>query len=196
MKLSVSVLVNTSGADAILKQTKIVCFIMTMDENILTKGKSINDTWGKRCDKLLFINSAKSKLPNTLWFNLPEGRNHLTGKTMAAIKYLYANHLNDYDWFMKADDDTYVVMENLKFLLSKLDKTKPMYLGNHFKLHVKQGYMSGGAGYIFSRKALQVLTENAIYKGEHMNYIILVQHKILALSFQSCSFLKKSLYSM
>ena len=47
---------------------------------------------------------------------------------------------------MKADDDTYVIVENLKFMLQSHKPSDPIYFGCKFKPEVSQGYMSGGAG--------------------------------------------------
>lgn len=64
---------------------------------------------------------------------------------MHAYKYVYDHHLNDADWFMKADDDTFVIVENLRYFLSDKDPNEPVYHGHHFKPLVKpQGYHSGG----------------------------------------------------
>jgi glycoprotein-N-acetylgalactosamine 3-beta-galactosyltransferase len=55
---------------------------------------------------------------------------------------------------MKADDDTYVILENLRYFLRGYKSSDPVYCGHHFKTKVQQGYYSGGAGYVLSKEAL------------------------------------------
>ena len=61
-----------------------------------------------------------------------EGRGVLWEKTRQAILYAYTNLLADYDFFMKADDDSYVIVENLRFILSKYSPDEPFLMGRRF----------------------------------------------------------------
>lgn len=75
---------------------------------------------------------------------------------------LWSNFRDQADWFLKADDDTYVVVENLRYMLEPYQPSQPIYFGCKFKPYVKQGYMSGGAGYVLSREALNRFVERAL----------------------------------
>ena len=91
----------------------------------------------------------------TVAVNVTHGREHLTAKTVAAFDYVHKHHFDDADWFMKADDDTYVIVENLRYFLSGHSPAEPVFFGHHFKPIVAQGYFSGGAGYVLSKEALR-----------------------------------------
>ena len=116
-------------------------------------------TWGRRCNLLLFMSSeADDDLPSVK-LNVGEGRDNLWGKTKLAFRHVYQHHFEDYDWFVKADDDTYMIIENLRYLLKDHNSSHPIYFGRKFKPHVEQGWMSGGAGYVLSKEALRRLVE-------------------------------------
>jgi len=132
---------------------KVLCWVMTSPKSIEKKGKAVKETWGKRCDKLLFMSSKEDKRFPAVGLDVPEGHENLWYKTRAAWQYVYDHHLNDADWFIKADDDTYVIVENLKYLCSKYKSEEPHFFGRRFKTF--GGYNSGGAGYVFSKETLK-----------------------------------------
>lgn len=55
-----------------------------------------------------------------------------------------------------------MILENLRYLLSSHKPTDPLYFGCRFKPFVKQGYMSGGAGYVLSKEAVKRFVNDAL----------------------------------
>ena len=48
-----------------------------------------------------------------------EDRSQLNKKTLAAFQHVHEHYGQDYDWYMRTDDDAYVIMENLRYFLSE-----------------------------------------------------------------------------
>ncbi|MBN3298024.1 C1GLT galactosyltransferase, partial [Amia calva] len=132
---------------------------MTAPQNLEKKTAHVRATWSKRCNTVLFMSSVVDADFPTVGLNVSEGRDQLYWKTIRAFQYVYKHHLDEADWFMKADDDTYVVVENLRHLLSQYSSEQPIYFGRRFKPFMKQGYMSGGAGYVLSKEGLRRFIE-------------------------------------
>jgi len=92
----------------------VVCMIMTTPGTWNTKARAVLNTWAKRCHIPLFFYSRSAAPPghpiahaaHTVPLDVPEGRGHLTGKTMAALRYSLQKYGDVADWFMKCDDDT------------------------------------------------------------------------------------------
>ena len=145
---------NDFVAKDLEKRIRILCWIMTGPQNLDKRAIHVKKTWANRCNILIFISSTTNTSFPTIGLDVPEGREHLTGKTMQAFRYVYEHYKDDADWFMKADDDTYVILENLRYFLRDYKSSDPVYFGHHFKTIVKQGYYSGGAGYVLSKEAL------------------------------------------
>lgn len=88
---------------------RIVCMIFTRPAVHATKAKAVLETWAKRCDKALLFTTQEMLANDTtdaIRLPIPEGRQNLWQKAKTAFNYTYQHHLNDGDWFYKADDDT------------------------------------------------------------------------------------------
>ena len=149
-------------ADDLAKNIRVLCWVMTAPANHKNKAKHVKATWGKRCTKLIFMSTRKDPALGAVGLKVKEGRDYLWGKTRAAFKYIHKNHIDDYDWFLKADDDTYVIMENLRKLLKDYKATDPIHFGRRFRPYAPNGYMSGGAGYVLSREAVTRFVKEAL----------------------------------
>ena len=83
----------------------------------------------------LFSNFSKVQVPG-----VDQSYGNQWNKTRAGVWYAGSQVIDDYDWFMKADDDTYVVPDNARYLLRNYSATEqPLWAGFHFKVIVKTG---------------------------------------------------------
>uniref|UniRef100_A0A1A8RLH0 N-acetylgalactosaminide beta-1,3-galactosyltransferase n=2 Tax=Nothobranchius rachovii TaxID=451742 RepID=A0A1A8RLH0_9TELE len=146
-------------ADELYKKVRILCWVMTGPNNLEKKARHVKSTWSRHCNIVVFMSSVDDPDFPTVGLGTKEGRDQLYWKTIRAFHYAYDHHANEADWFLKADDDTYVIVDNLRWVLANHTPDEPIYFGRRFKPYTKQGYMSGGAGYVLSREALRRFVE-------------------------------------
>jgi hypothetical protein len=107
------------------------------------------------CDKVLFslklnndslINSQVVMIDNLPVLHLADLKNDtyhaLVEKMFLTLKYVNRHH-GDYDWYMKADVNTFVFMDHLRSFLKDYDPNVPIVHGYTFQIY---HYQSGGAG--------------------------------------------------
>ncbi|EDV57539.1 uncharacterized protein Dere_GG24891 [Drosophila erecta] len=112
-------------------EVRVLCFVYTKPTNHKTQAKAVLETWGRRCNKLIFFSSrTDANLSGTV--ALPVSPNYRESwlKTKMALKYLHEHHLNDADWFLEADDETYVIMENLRYMVYPYGPQLAIYFGS------------------------------------------------------------------
>ncbi|XP_046350386.2 glycoprotein-N-acetylgalactosamine 3-beta-galactosyltransferase 1-like [Haliotis rufescens] len=160
-----NILVNDTVSKDLQKRVRILCVVPTTVKNEDTKVYAVNATWGSRCNKILFVFVYHHSRFHHISLNISDGRSHLTAKTMQAYKAVYKQYGDSYDWILKADDDSFIIMENLRFLLSKFDPNDAAYIGYHFKVLAHNGYMSGGGSYVISKAALRLVAEKGFSGG-------------------------------
>lgn len=77
------------------------------------------------------------KYENTLNLLQPEGLTNDTFKALTNKVYRsfldVAQHHSDYKWYLKADIDTFIFMDNLNQFLDKHNSSTPVSFGYNFK---------------------------------------------------------------
>ena len=129
---------------------------------------AVNDTWAKDCDKYFFIKMLTLEASNVSiedYKTIPvlqpaqlavEDYKALTSKVYLTIKDVYKRY-NNYDWYLKADDDTIIFMDNLKMLLKDKNQNDLSTMGFNIFETFGGTYRSGGAGYILSNGAMKAI---------------------------------------
>ncbi|XP_055923161.1 glycoprotein-N-acetylgalactosamine 3-beta-galactosyltransferase 1-like isoform X2 [Eupeodes corollae] len=146
-------IVTTKSNPDLFEEVRIVCMVLTYADN-RDKAQHLKATWGKRCNRLIFISNQNDQDLGAVDVGVEDSHDNLWTKTREAFRYVYENLLHEGEWFLKADDDTYIVMENLRYLLYGYDAQKPIYFGHKF-IYNDKVYMSGGGGYVLSKEALR-----------------------------------------
>jgi len=156
---------------------RVLCTVFTYKKNFNLKAQYVDQTWGKRCDKTIYMSGYLNETEKQLYSHMDivylnvtdTNRLNLTTKTIETL--LYANRIliEDFDWILKADDDTYVIMENLKKFLSNKCPNEMTYYGFRYKPYAPDSFThdfnSGGAGYVISNKAVRIFSENYLGNG-------------------------------
>lgn len=149
--------------------------VITAEKYLISRAKTLYETWGKEMTKLIFFVAADCKVPSHLQTVLPivklDGVSDQTyppqRKVFTMLKYMYDHFIDEYDWFMRADDDVYIRSGAFEELLGKLDPQQKIYLGRagmgkaedlkRLQLLPHEKYCMGGPGVVLSQSALRVL---------------------------------------
>ena len=187
----------------------IFCAIYTYPKNT-AQTEAIRQTWGKRCDGILFASTETihDKATVHLPHYTPRKRNKKKGYTKpkdrtyepqgtykgiwqrirSMLGYIYDNFLDEYEYYYFSGDDTYVIIENLKYFLSQYEHERQreeeedppavFYSGSwihpywpvrdltHTHKHDEFFYyMGGGGGYVLNQQTIRVLMEIAFPHG-------------------------------
>ncbi|KAK3864702.1 hypothetical protein Pcinc_029632 [Petrolisthes cinctipes] len=133
----------------------------------ISRTNDNNNSGGGACSKVYFLTSEQqdSRLENVIVSKYSR-YDDLWGKVLDGFHSLDPNSSQ---WFVKADDDTYLVRHNLVALLSGLDAAETHYIGLPLVYSPKDGkpieFNSGGAGYVLSHSTLRLLQQTTTNKN-------------------------------
>ena len=143
--------------------------VVTAQALLPTRAKAVNQTWGTKAAKLKFFSSQDKTNYNLPVVSLPgvDDTYPPQKKVFRMLKYMHDNYIDEYNWFMRADDDIYIRVHKLTEFLSQLDPSREFYIGQpgmgkpedlgRIKLQSYERYCMGGPGVVFSRALLKKL---------------------------------------
>jgi glycoprotein-N-acetylgalactosamine 3-beta-galactosyltransferase len=118
------------------KRPRILCLVLTQSKNHATRMRALADTWGRKCDTLIAASDKTDPALHTYRIESMTGYWGIWDKLMQTLKQIVEGGggdttsippsvlVKDYDWILKADDDTYVIMENLQAFLANVTNPK------------------------------------------------------------------------
>lgn len=112
--------------------------VMTAQKYVDTRAYEIYSTWAQNLlangSVAFFVSSTTEshlggvqiplvRLPNVDDSYPPQK------KSFSMLKHFFDHYLNQYEWFMRADDDVYVRLDKLEVFLRSLNSSQPLFLG-------------------------------------------------------------------
>jgi len=146
------------------RQPLVFCFVLSANNRHLTSSRAIVYTWGKRCDRFYFVTRFQNTSADLLMLEKFENISDITPttitqRTLDILLYLQTEQLaSSYNWFLRASDDSYVIIPNLRRLVNQLhriENNRPFaYVGDVEQMYKKYQISTTGSVMLFNREAL------------------------------------------
>ncbi|KAK6166065.1 hypothetical protein SNE40_022845 [Patella caerulea] len=146
--------------------------VMTTRKYLETRAEAMYNTWGQQVPgKIVFFVGGTAvyngTLPVVLLKDIKEDTYPPQKKSFTMLKYVSNHFLNEYEWFMRADDDVFVKTDRLEHFLRSVNSSKLLYMGQpgtgtkeekgKLGLLNDTPYCLGGPGVFFTGQTLGIL---------------------------------------
>ena len=161
--------------------------VMTARSYLLTRACSVWRTWGSQVlqaggDIKFFVGEADNDgelvamleqcpgLPVVVLANVRDDAYPPQHKSFSMLAWMWDNYGNKSVWFMRADDDVYIKVEQLLEFLRPINSSEPQYLGQagrgrglergQLDLAWNENFCMGGPSMVFSWVTLSLMRPN------------------------------------
>lgn len=163
-------------------KSRLFIGVMTAQKYFDQRVIHILNTWGKDADHFLVFFTSFSSNPNLelpiVYLPTVDDSYPPQKKSFLMLKFIHDHFIDQFDWFMRADDDVFVDVEKLEIFLRQLDPSRPYLIGQmglgkmnefgHLGLNDDDNFCMGGPGILMSRATLRELVPNIQYCLKHL----------------------------
>ncbi|XP_034415537.1 chondroitin sulfate glucuronyltransferase [Cyclopterus lumpus] len=136
---------------------RLLVGVLTSRATLNTLAVAVNRTVAHRFHRTFFFTGLRSpKVPHGMTV-VAHGDDRPVWLMYETVRHLHQHYGSDYDWFLLAQDDTYMQADRLSELVGHLTAGQDLYMGRAEEFiggEEKARYCHGGYGYLLSRSLL------------------------------------------
>ncbi|KAA8580619.1 chondroitin sulfate glucuronyltransferase [Etheostoma spectabile] len=136
---------------------RLLVGVLTSRATLNTLAVAVNRTVAHRFHRTFFFTGLRSpKVPHGMTV-VAHGDDRPVWLMYETVRHLHQHYGSDYDWFLLAQDDTYMQADRLSELVGHLSAGQDLYMGRAEEFiggEEKARYCHGGYGYLLSRSLL------------------------------------------
>lgn len=167
---------STSCQQTVRKSTKnfILIGVMTAKKYLNTRAIAAYKTWARSINgEVIFFSSETSQGNGDIPVVGLRGVDDTyppQKKSFSMLKYMHDHYIDEFEWFMRADDDVYIKGSRLQSFLRSINSSKPQFIGQAglgtkeesglLKLKENENFCMGGPGIVFSRATLKLVASH------------------------------------
>ena len=148
---------------------KIAYIISTCDKYLETRVKNQLGTFLKSVKKedIYYLTSKSNEKERQFGWNCMDYKTNLSWKY---IHFIYNMTMDNYDWVVFIQDDSFVFTNRLEKLLENSNSNENYYIGRQLESTDKHIYMSGSAGFIISKNLYNLIHDYVKTTGINNSY--------------------------
>eukprot|EP01084_Bolivina_argentea_P298354 514125_1 len=171
--------------------SRIWCLVPTLYPRNSKNMHAISQTWGRHCTKVIFVLDDKLPIPKDLYIELNQHANNVELLQLTNLQfpqsstkrniwdkvwkmwyYIYYYHINDAEWFLKIDDDTFFSPIQFHGMAQYFNPDNSSYYIGHTLFHEwlrRNIIFNAGACYGLSRGVLRKFAEEILSLSSFRN---------------------------
>ncbi|CAL8068864.1 unnamed protein product [Calicophoron daubneyi] len=156
--------VDLSYAKRLASTIHVYCYILT-EPSQLQSQRHVQNTWVRRCTYSAFISPGNDSVLKILdaGHDAKTYKRNSWNSMRRTLRAIYATRQNTM-YFVKANYNDYIILENLRYMLEVEDPDEPFLMGRIHEPGPHGDRISGSAGYVLSKKAMELIVKDGLDK--------------------------------
>ena len=149
---------NVLESEFLYKKVPILCIVLCKK---LKYARAAKNTWTKNCNHVMFFGSISDQRLPVIKFP------HSTTHTLFCRSFIKAwkKYSNKFKWVLIVSDETYAIVENLRYYVAPLNSSGLFYLGRPMRSHIYRGiFNAADSGIVLSHGAAKYI--KSIFSNE------------------------------